>query len=201
MVANIPKTRSESVFGLVYAGSAFLIWGMSAVYWKALGAVPALEIIMHRVVWSFFFLVILIVLQRRTREFVEVLRNGRMLLTLFATAIFISGNWFLYIWAVNSNYLLQASLGYYINPLVNVVLGFIFLQERLRKPQILAVLLLAIIVLQNLEPTSIDILFWTLVDIPKLLLLLASMLAGGLIWELLRRGLLRRRKASTTPEQ
>ena len=67
--------------------------------------------------------------------------------------------------------------------------------------QILAVLLLAIIVLQNLEPTSIDILFWTLVDIPKLLLLLASMLAGGLIWELLRRGLLRRRNASTTPEQ
>jgi uncharacterized integral membrane protein len=67
--------------------------------------------------------------------------------------------------------------------------------------QILAVLLLAIVVLQNLEPTSIDILFWTLVDIPKLLLLLASMLAGGLIWELLRRGLLRRRKASTTPEQ
>jgi len=67
--------------------------------------------------------------------------------------------------------------------------------------QILAVLLLAIVVLQNLDPTSIDILFWTLVDIPKLLLLLASMLAGGLIWELLRRGLLRRRKASTTPEQ
>ena len=67
--------------------------------------------------------------------------------------------------------------------------------------QILAVLLLAIVVLQNLEPTSIDILFWTLVDIPKLLLLLASMLAGGLIWELLRRGLLRRRKASTPPEQ
>jgi chloramphenicol-sensitive protein RarD len=143
MAANTPKTRSESVFGLVYATSAFVIWGLSPVYWKALGAVPALEIIMHRVVWSFFFLVILIVLQRRTREFVEVLRNGRMLLTLFATAIFISGNWFLYIWAVNSNYLLQASLGYYINPLVNVVLGMVFLRERLRKPQILAVLLAA----------------------------------------------------------
>ncbi len=141
MAANTPKTRSESVFGLVYATSAFVIWGLSPVYWKALGAVPALEIIMHRVVWSFFFLVILIVLQRRTREFVEVLRNGRMLLTLFATSIFISGNWFLYIWAVNSNYLLQASLGYYINPLVNVVLGMVFLRERLRKPQILAVLL------------------------------------------------------------
>jgi chloramphenicol-sensitive protein RarD len=143
MVANIPKTRSESVYGLVYAGSAFLIWGLSAVYWKALGAVPALEITMHRVIWSFFFLLILIVLQRRTRELMEVLRNGRMLLTLFATAIFVSGNWLLYIWAVNSNYLLQASLGYYINPLVNVVLGLIFLQERLRKPQLLAVLLAA----------------------------------------------------------
>ena len=141
MVANIPKTRSESVSGLVYAGSAFLIWGLSAVYWKALGAVPALEITMHRVIWSFFFLLILIVLQRRTRELMEVLRNGRMLLTLFATAIFVSGNWLLYIWAVNSNYLLQASLGYYINPLVNVVLGMVFLRERLRKPQILAVLL------------------------------------------------------------
>lgn len=67
--------------------------------------------------------------------------------------------------------------------------------------QILAVILLSIIVLQNLEPTSIDILFWTLVDIPKLLLLLASMLAGGLIWELLRRSLLRRRKAPAAPKQ
>ncbi|WP_290538695.1 MULTISPECIES: hypothetical protein [Alcanivorax] len=67
--------------------------------------------------------------------------------------------------------------------------------------QILAVLLVVIIVLQNLEPTSIDILFWTLLDIPKLLLLLTSMLAGGLIWELLRRSLLRRRKAPTAPEQ
>ncbi len=65
--------------------------------------------------------------------------------------------------------------------------------------QILAVIVVAIIVLQNLEPTSIDILFWTLVDIPKLLLLLASMLAGGLIWELLRRSLLHRRKGSAAP--
>lgn len=67
--------------------------------------------------------------------------------------------------------------------------------------QILAVVLVAIVVLQNLEPTSIDILFWTLVDIPKLLLLLASIVAGGLIWELLRRVLLRRRKDPAAPEQ
>ena len=127
----------------MYAGSAFLIWGLSPVYWKALNAVPALEITMHRVVWSFVFLICLILLQRRRHEFVEVFKNGRMLLTLISTAIIISGNWLLYIWAVNNNYLLQASLGYYINPLVNVVLGMVFLREQLRKPQILAVLLAA----------------------------------------------------------
>jgi chloramphenicol-sensitive protein RarD len=135
------KLKSDSIFGVIYAGVAFLIWGLSPAYWKALGAVSALEIIMHRVVWSFIFLVGLIILQRRWHEFVGVLKNHRMLFTLFTTAIFISGNWFLYIWAVNNNYLLQASLGYYINPLVNVVLGMVFLQERLRKPQMIAVLL------------------------------------------------------------
>jgi chloramphenicol-sensitive protein RarD len=95
---------------------------------------------MHRVIWSFFFLMFLIVLQRRVQEFLGFLKNGRMLLTLFSTAVIVSANWLLYIWAVNNQYLLQASLGYYINPLVNVVLGLVFLRERLRKPQILAVL-------------------------------------------------------------
>ena len=143
MTANTPKTRSESVFGLVYAGLAFVIWGLSPVYWKALSVVSALEITMHRVVWSFLFLLCLILLQRRRHELARVLSNGRMLLTLLSTAILISANWLLYIWAVINNYMLQASLGYYINPLVNVVLGVLFLRERLRKPQILAVLLAA----------------------------------------------------------
>ncbi len=136
-----PEIKSETILGVIYAGSAFVIWGLSPVYWKALSAVSILEITMHRVVWSFLFLLCLILLQRRRHEFAEVLKNGRMVLTLLSTAILISGNWFLYIWAVNNNYMLQASLGYYINPLVNVVLGMFFLQERLRKPQILAVLL------------------------------------------------------------
>ena len=138
-----PKTKSESTFGVIYAGSAFLIWGLSPVYWKALDTVPALEITMHRVVWSFLFLMCLILLQRRQHEFAGILHNGRMLLTLLSTAILVSANWFLYIWAVNNNYMLQASLGYYINPLVNVVLGMLFLRERLRRPQVLAVLLAA----------------------------------------------------------
>ena len=138
-----PVIESETILGVIYAGSAFVIWGLSPVYWKALSAVSVLEITMHRVVWSFLFLLCLILLQQRRHEFAVVLKNGRIVLTLLSTAILISGNWFLYIWAVNNNYMLQASLGYYINPLVNVVLGMLFLRERLRKPQILAVLLAA----------------------------------------------------------
>jgi len=140
---NPDTSRSESVLGVIYAGAAFLIWGLAAVYWKALGAVSPLEIIAHRVAWSFLFLLPLIILQRQWKQFVAILQNPRMLLILFSSAILVGANWLLYVWAVNNNHLLQASLGYYINPLVNVVLGMVFLRERLRSPQILAVMLAA----------------------------------------------------------
>ena len=143
-----PKTpRSESVLGVIYAGAAFLIWGLAAMYWKELRSVPPLEIIAHRVAWSFFFLLPLIVLQREWADFVAILKNPRMILILLSSAILVGANWLLYVWAVNNNHLLQASLGYYINPLVNVVLGMVFLKERLRRPQIIAVLLAAASVL------------------------------------------------------
>jgi chloramphenicol-sensitive protein RarD len=137
--ADIP--RSEPALGVIYAGAAFLIWGLAAVYWKELRSVPPLEIIAHRVAWSFIFLLTLIVLQRQWAEFVAILQNLQMLLILLTSAILVAANWLLYVWAVNNNHLLQASLGYYINPLVNVVLGMVFLRERLRPPQILAVML------------------------------------------------------------
>jgi len=144
---NPDTPRSESVLGVIYAGAAFVIWGLAAVYWKGLGLVPPLEIIAHRVAWSFFFLFSLIILQRQRNQFVVILQNPRMLLILLSTSILVGANWLLYVWAVNNNHLLQASLGYYINPLVNVVLGMVFLKERLRRPQILAVLLATIGVL------------------------------------------------------
>ena len=140
--SNIKRSSdTNTVAGVVYAVSAFLIWGISPIYWKALRSVPALEIILHRIVWSFFLLVPLIIVMRRWQEFILVFKNLRTLLILLFTALIVGGNWLLYIWAVNSDHLLQASLGYYINPLVNVVLGMIFLKERLRPPQILAVVL------------------------------------------------------------
>lgn len=134
---------SHTVFGVVYAAAAFLIWGVSPIYWKALRTIPALEIILHRIVWSFFFLLPLIIMMRRWQEFIGALQNHRTLLMLLFTAFIVGGNWLLYIWAVNHDHLLQASLGYFINPLVNVVFGMVFLKERLRGPQILAVLMAA----------------------------------------------------------
>jgi chloramphenicol-sensitive protein RarD len=127
--------------GILYSAAAFLIWGLSPAYWKAMQAVPAIEIVSHRVVWSFVFLVALTLVQHRWAEFVSALRSPRTLLTLSVTTVLVSGNWLLYIWAVNAGYLLQASLGYYINPLVNVLLGVLFLKERLRRPQAIAVFL------------------------------------------------------------
>jgi len=141
--SNPDTSRSETLLGVIYAGAAFLIWGLAAVYWKELKSVPPLEIIAHRVAWSFFFLLPLIVLQRQWAEFVVILKNLRMVLILLTSAILVAANWLIYVWAVNNNHLLQASLGYYINPLVNVVLGMVFLKERLRPPQVIAVLLAA----------------------------------------------------------
>ena len=131
----------DTLWGVTYAVAAFLIWGISPIYWKALRSVPALEIILHRIVWSFFLLVPLVIIMQRWQEFISVFKNLRTLLILLFTAIIVGGNWLLYIWAVNTDRLLQASLGYYINPLVNVVLGMVFLKEKLRPPQIMAVVL------------------------------------------------------------
>ena len=131
----------QSPKGFFCATSAFLIWGASPIYWKSLSGIPAFEILMHRVVWSFLFLVPLVVLQKRGSELRNALSSPRILLILLATTFFVATNWLIFIWAVNSDHVLQTSLGYYINPLLSVFLGMVFLKERLRPLQALAVLL------------------------------------------------------------
>jgi chloramphenicol-sensitive protein RarD len=138
------ELKSEPIFGVLYAAAAFLIWGLGPIYWKAVSIVPSLEIIVHRMVWSFLLLFTTILVSRNWRDFVKALKNIRILLTLSATAVILSANWLLYVWAINNNYMLQGSLGYYINPLVNVIFGVIFLRERLRPAQTAAVLLAGI---------------------------------------------------------
>lgn len=139
MPNKITTPPRSTVAGVAFGGSAYLIWGLSPVYWKALRVVPSLEIIAHRVVWSFVLLVFLILFGGTARDFLGALKNRRTLLILMVTSAILCTNWLVYIWAVNSDRLLQASLGYYINPLVNVFLGMVFLKERLRRAQLLAV--------------------------------------------------------------
>nr|WP_278182856.1 EamA family transporter RarD [Vibrio sp. gvc] len=120
------------------------MWGIAPIYFKALGAVSALEILSHRVLWSFFLLAILVQLGRRWGNVQSVVKTPRKLGLLLITALLVGVNWLIFIWAINSNHLLDASLGYYINPLLNVLLGMLFLGERLRKLQWFAVMLAAI---------------------------------------------------------
>jgi len=130
-----------ALVGITCAVTAFLIWGLSPIYWKALKTVPAFEILMHRMIWSFIFLLPLLIIQGQWNDFVAALKNKRILGVLTATTLLVGINWFLFIWAINSDHILQTSLGYYINPLINVVLGLVFLKERLRPLQTVAVIL------------------------------------------------------------
>lgn len=141
------KSKQESLSGIVYASAAFLIWGLSPIYWKVLHKIPALEIIMHRTVWSFVFLLMVLLFFRPGDEFVGAIKKRRTFLILIPTTILLAFNWFIYIWAVNNEHILQASLGYFITPLINVLLGIIFLRERLRPLQTVSLVLAGIGVL------------------------------------------------------
>lgn len=144
---KIPGLDRRPVAGGFFAFSAFLIWGLSPIYWKALHEVGAFEIILHRVLWSVVFLMPLVVAGRQWAEFKRAIKSPKILSILLVTAILVGSNWLIYIWAVNNGRVLQASLGYYINPLVNVFLGMLFLRERLRRAQAVAVVLAALGVL------------------------------------------------------
>lgn len=124
-----------AVSGLLHAFGAFLLWGLSPLYFKALAEVPPLEILAHRVVWS-ALLVGGIVLALRNRHAIITALAWRQLGAYAATTVLVSINWLLFIWGINNGHLVQVSLGYYINPLVNVLLGVLFLSERLNRPQL-----------------------------------------------------------------
>ncbi|MBK7028215.1 MAG: EamA family transporter RarD [Bacteroidales bacterium] len=137
----MPKQeRSLYLSGLFYALACYSAWGVFPLYWKMLSAVPSDQILAHRIIWSVAFLLI-ILLATRNQTVISYLKDKRILGLLFITGLLIGGNWFVYIYAVNHNHIVEASLGYYINPLVNVLLGVVFLGERLKKAQIIAVVL------------------------------------------------------------
>jgi chloramphenicol-sensitive protein RarD len=125
--------------GIAYASAAYLLWGVFPIYFKALQKVAPLEILGHRIVWSLAVCAVLLLFLRRLQWLADLRRQPRVLLGFIASSVLVAANWFVYIWAVNSGRVVDASLGYFINPLVNVLIGAAFLHERLRRAQWLAV--------------------------------------------------------------
>jgi chloramphenicol-sensitive protein RarD len=125
--------------GMTYAVGSYLMWGLLPLFWHALSGVPAIEILAHRIVWSLAVTLLLTAATGHLPALGAALRNRRVLFTFVLSAVLLTGNWFIYIWAVNAGYVVETSLGYFINPLVNVVFGVFFLRERLRPGQVAAV--------------------------------------------------------------
>ncbi|SUG95625.1 chloramphenicol-sensitive protein RarD [Salmonella enterica subsp. enterica] len=141
-----------------------LFGGSPPAYFKLIYYVPADEILTHRVIWSFFFMVALLSVSRQWRQVKRLLKTPKKIFLLALSAVLVGGNWLLFIWAVNNHHMLEASLGYFINPLVNILLGMIFLGERFRRMQWLAVILAVCGVLVQL---------WTFGSLPIIALGLA----------------------------
>ncbi|HDZ3733572.1 TPA: EamA family transporter RarD [Vibrio harveyi] len=145
-----PEEQQRSRQGVLLAIGAYTMWGIAPIYFKSIAEVSPLEILSHRVIWSFFLLAALLHFGHHWRSVRDIIKNKTKMMFLVSTAILVGANWLIFIWAVNSNHMLDASLGYYINPLINVLLGMVFLGERLRKLQWFAVVLAACGVLVQL---------------------------------------------------
>ena len=122
----------KNINGILAAACAFSLWGILPAYWKALEGIPAYEILCHRMSWSLLLTLGLIAATGGWKTFREALTVRKHLATYSVTGVLLTINWLLYIWAVNAGYIVEASLGYFINPLINVLFGMVFFQERMR---------------------------------------------------------------------
>ncbi|MGE8413016.1 MAG: EamA family transporter RarD [Pseudomonas sp.] len=150
--------------GYILGLTAYIIWGLFPLYFKAIASVPAVEIIVHRVLWSALFGGLLLMVWKHPGWWRELRDNPRRLAILALSGTLIAANWLTYVWSVNNGRMVEASLGYYINPLINVLLGMLILGERLRRLQWLAVILAAVGVAQQV---------WQLGSLPWVSLALA----------------------------
>ncbi len=137
-----PEEGQKSArIGVAFGLTAYLIWGSFPVFFKALEGAAPLEIVCHRIFWSAVFLFILVTIRRQLKKVITTLRSRQTLLTLCGSTLLIATNWLVFIYAVQNGEVLQSSLGYFITPLLSILLGFIFLRERLNRWQLFSVLL------------------------------------------------------------
>ncbi|MDL2357104.1 MAG: EamA family transporter RarD [Pseudomonadota bacterium] len=151
--------------GITNATLAFLCWGLFPLYFHALNAVPPGQILAHRVLWSLLFLAIVLTVRRQWAWLPAVLRQPRVIASFVASAVLLSANWLVYIWAVNNGHVIEASLGYFINPLVNIMFGYLLLKERLRAGQWAAI---------GIAALGVAWLTWQAGTVPWIALILAS---------------------------
>ncbi len=130
--------------GILYGIGAYILWGFFPIYWKVLHVVPALQVIGHRIGWSFAVLLIYILVTKQWHDFRSVAFNAKTILIYAVAGILLSINWLVYVWGVNAGFIVETSLGYFINPLLSVLMGVIFLRERLRPTQWIPVVVAAI---------------------------------------------------------
>lgn len=136
--------------GIIYALAAYGMWGLFPVYFKAVEHISPFEVVAHRVIWSMVFLGLFIIATERWQTLLETLKQSAIVKGLVISSLFVSGNWLVFIWAVGDDRILETSLGYFINPLVSMMLGMIFLGERMRPGQWLAIALAGMGVLYQL---------------------------------------------------
>ncbi|QYF95116.1 EamA family transporter RarD [Massilia sp. PAMC28688] len=151
--------------GILSAALAFLCWGLFPLYFRAISEIPPMQILVHRVLWSLLFLAIILTVRGQWKWLMQLRRQPKVMGSFFVSALLLSGNWLLYIWAVNNGHVIEASLGYFINPLVNVMLGYLVLKERLRPVQWSAI---------GLAALGVMWLTWQAGHMPWIALLLAA---------------------------
>lgn len=147
MNSEILSDKNKTIAGTVYTVTAFVMWGLLPGYWKMLKAVPSDEIVFHRIIWTFIISIVLVFLTGRREALMNILRNRKLRIIVFFSSLTIVSNWLIYVYAVNTGRIVEASLGYFINPLVSILLGMIVLREKLTRIQITALILAACAVL------------------------------------------------------
>ncbi|MBS4173821.1 EamA family transporter RarD [Bacillus sp. FJAT-49736] len=140
--------KQDEKKGILYAAFSYIFWGVLPIYWKWLNEVSPEEILANRIFWSFIFMVVLLIVTRKWKSYVHTLKNiktnRKVILSLIMASILITANWFIYIWAVNTDHIVEASLGYYINPLISILLGIFVLKEKLTIIQLISFFVAAI---------------------------------------------------------
>jgi chloramphenicol-sensitive protein RarD len=140
----VAKNRSEYSLGLLFGVSAYILWGLFPLYWPLLEPANPWEIVAHRAVWTLVFCAIVLAISKQIHSTIAILKSPKKVIGLLATTVLISINWITYIWATNNGHVVEAALGYYINPLIIISFGVILLREKMRPLQWLAVGIAAI---------------------------------------------------------